>query len=77
MRTTPEAGSGFFDATLRLSRQPWSASSLHRALLSHPWMTAGVIGAVHWQALKLLLKRVPVFTHPARIRRPTVARKNG
>jgi DUF1365 family protein len=27
-------------------------------------MTAKVIGAIHWQALRLYLKRVPVFTHP-------------
>jgi DUF1365 family protein len=61
---TIEDGKPFFDATLNLERKPWSARSLHRALLSHPWMTAKVIGAIHWEALRLYLKKVPVFTHP-------------
>jgi len=61
---TIEDGKPFFDATLKLERRPWSARSLHRALFSHPWMTAKVIGAIHWEALRLYLKKVPVFTHP-------------
>jgi DUF1365 family protein len=63
---TIEDGNPFFDATLNLERRPWSAHSLHRALLSHPWMTAKVIVAIHWEALRLYLKKVPVFTHPRR-----------
>jgi DUF1365 family protein len=58
----------FFDATLALQRQPWTARNLGRILLLHPWMTAKVIGAIHWEALRLFLKRVPIFTHPARVR---------
>jgi DUF1365 family protein len=60
----------FFDATLALERQPWTSRNLTRLLVRHPWMTAKVIGAIHWQALRLYLKRVPVFTHPARMRPP-------
>jgi len=67
MRTLEE-GRGCFDATLTLDRRPWSASSLHRALLRHPCLTGKVIAAIHWEALRLYLKKVPVFTHPARIR---------
>ncbi|MBI5085683.1 MAG: DUF1365 domain-containing protein [Acidobacteria bacterium] len=55
-----------FDATLSLRRQPWSASALHRALGRFPCVTAKTIAAIHWQALRLFLKKVPVFTHPAR-----------
>lgn len=62
-----------FDATLRLRREPWSAGALHRALRRFPWMTAKVIAAIHWQALRLYLKKAPVFTHPAR--RPENARE--
>jgi len=29
-------------------------------------MTAKVIAAIHWEALRLYFKKVPVFTHPAR-----------
>ena len=57
---------GGFDATLQLRREPWSAASLHRALLRFPWMTAKVIWAIHWEALRLYCKRVPVYTHPGR-----------
>ena len=66
-----ETGRGsepFFDATLTLRRQPWTSQTLGGVLLRHPWMTAKVLAAIHWQALRLLLKRVPVFTHPARAR---------
>jgi DUF1365 family protein len=64
------SGIPFFDATLTLERGPWTARSLFRVLLRHPWMTAKVIGAIHWQALLLFFKRVPVHTHPARMRPP-------
>lgn len=59
------AATHFFDATLTLRHRPWSA--LSGALLRHPWMTAKVIAAIHFEALRLFLKKVPVFTHPARI----------
>jgi hypothetical protein len=29
-------------------------------------MTAGVVTAIHWNALKLWLKGNPVYTHPER-----------
>lgn len=56
------------DATLTLRREAWSASALHRTLLSFPWMTAKVIGAIHWEALRLFAKRVSIFPHPRRHR---------
>ena len=65
-----ESSTPFFDATLALEHEPWTARSVALALLRHPWMTAKVIAAIHWQALRLFLKRVPVYTHPARIRPP-------
>lgn len=61
--------SPFFDATLTLSREPWTGQTMRRALLRHPWMTAKVIAAIHWQALRLLIKRVPVFDHPSKTKR--------
>jgi len=63
-----ESPQPFFDATLALEREPWTSRSLGRILLLHPWMTAKVIGAIHWEALRLFMKRVPVYTHPARVR---------
>ena len=64
---TIENGEAFFDATLSLRRRPWTAGSLHSALLAHPWMTAKVIAAIHWEALRLYLRKAPVFTHPRRL----------
>jgi DUF1365 family protein len=63
---TIERERAIFDATLMLERKPWSSESLLRALARHPWMTAKVIAAIHWEALRLWVKRVPVFTHPGR-----------
>lgn len=54
-----------FDVTLALRRRPITARSLAAILLRFPFMTARVIAGIHWQALKLWLKRVPVHNHPA------------
>lgn len=53
-----------FDATLSLSRRPLDRRALARVLWRYPLMTAQVIGAIHWQALRLWLKRNPVYDHP-------------
>jgi DUF1365 family protein len=38
--------------------------ALLRALAAYPLMTVKVVAAIHWQALKLWLKRTPVYGHP-------------
>lgn len=63
---TLDHGTSFFDATLTLERQPWTARNLAAALARQPWMTAKVMVAIHWEALRLWWKRVPVHPHPAR-----------
>jgi hypothetical protein len=57
-------GSRLFDATLTLRRREVSTASLAGALLRFPPMTARVVGAIYWQALRLWLKRTPFFPHP-------------
>jgi DUF1365 family protein len=59
-----EAGQEIFNSTLNLERRPWSSRELNRAILTFPWITAQVICAIHWQALRLLVKNVPVVKHP-------------
>src|SRR3990167_10689923 len=54
-----------FDATLSLQREALSRASLHRYLWRFPWMTAKTGLAIYWQALRLLLKRTPIFSHQA------------
>ena len=59
-------GQKILDATLKLKRTEISAWSLAKVLLLYPLMTLKVIFAIHWQALRLWLKRVPVHDHPAK-----------
>lgn len=53
-----------FNATLTLERRALDGASLARVLWRYPLMTAQVIGAIHWQALRLWMKRNPVHDHP-------------
>jgi hypothetical protein len=45
--------------------EPITAQSLRRAVLSYPLMTMAVVWRIHWQALRLFVKRVPFFRLPA------------
>ncbi len=45
--------------------QPLTDAALLRALTGYPAFTFGVIARIHWQALRLWLKRVPFFRKPA------------
>ncbi len=59
-----EAGGRVFDATLAMRRVEMTTASMARALVRYPAMTVQVIAAIHWHALRLWLKRVPVHAHP-------------
>ena len=43
---------------------PMSSGALFKAFVSYPWLTVGIVYRIHWQALKLWLKRVPFFRKP-------------
>ena len=57
-------GGTLFDATLRLDRREWTAREIRVALARHPVMTASVIASIHWEAVKLWWKGVPVVKRP-------------
>ncbi|MBY6189519.1 DUF1365 domain-containing protein [Microbulbifer agarilyticus] len=59
-----QEGECVFDACMALEREEISASSLIRKLIQYPLFTVKVIGAIYWEALKLLIKRVPLYSHP-------------
>ncbi len=45
-------------------RAPLSDRCLLRCLITHPLMTAKVIAGIHWEALRLWLKGVPLVSRP-------------
>jgi DUF1365 family protein len=53
-----------FDATLSLRAQAVTPAALLLTLAAYPFMTLRVITAIHWQALRLWLKRTPLYAHP-------------
>ena len=53
-----------FTASLVLRRVELSDASIRRVLLRYPLMTAKVIGAIHWEALKLWWKGAPFHSQP-------------
>ena len=44
--------------------EPLTAASARRAFWGMPLMTLGVVARIHWQALRLALRRVPFFHKP-------------
>lgn len=62
-----EGGAPQFDATLTLHREPLTRAAMWRALAAFPLITFKVGTLIYWNALVLLLKRTPFFTHPAKI----------
>ncbi len=56
-----------FSASLHLQKQELNGANLARTLLRWPFMTAKVISAIYWQALRLKRKGVPFCPHPEKL----------
>lgn len=44
--------------------QPLTARSVRQAVLAFPLLSLGIVWRIHWQALRLALKRTPFFRKP-------------
>jgi DUF1365 family protein len=58
------SGETDFVASLGARREPLTDASLLSLSLSKPFMTLGVVAAIHWQAFRLLLKGAPFGPRP-------------
>jgi hypothetical protein len=56
-------GTPILDAWVTGERRPLTDAALLRAALSIPLLTLKVLAGIHWEALKLWVKGVPLFRH--------------
>ena len=54
-----------FVANLNLSRQELNSQNLKRVVRKIPFMTIKTVVGIYWQALKLFIKGMPIYSHPA------------
>jgi DUF1365 family protein len=59
-----------FAAVLALHRREIDGASLAAVLVRYPFMTLKVIGAIHWQALRLWWRGGRTYVHPRKHLRP-------
>lgn len=62
---TSTTGPALINTSISGHLQPLDARSLRQAVWSYPAMGLLVVARIHWQALRLWLKRVPFFRQPA------------
>jgi len=53
-----------FSAGINLSRMPLDNANLSKAIKRIPSMTIKTVIGIYWQALKLFIKRTPLYSHP-------------
>ncbi|RTE87319.1 MULTISPECIES: DUF1365 domain-containing protein [Gammaproteobacteria] len=53
-----------FDATLKLSKQELNSKSIRSVLRKHPIQVVKIVWGIYWHAVKLFLKKVPIYKHP-------------
>lgn len=60
-------GRQYLSVGLQLGLEPMNVAAMRRMPLKFPLMTARVLAAIYWQALRLWLKRTPFHTHPGKV----------
>lgn len=63
-------GTECFATGMRLALEAMTPSKMTRMPLVFPLMTLRVVVGIYWQAFRLWLKRIPLFTHPDRAGAP-------
>jgi len=63
-----KSGMKVFDATLTMERKALTIKNLLISVLRFPFITLLVVYRIHWQALKLWIKKAPFFPHPSKIK---------
>ncbi len=69
-------GEKIFDATLALERKRITSVSLSLMLIQFPIITAKVMLAIYFEALRLWLKKIPFIQHPGKTEAPTTVTSN-
>lgn len=59
-----DLGGPLIETSVSGTLEPLTTQAMRRALWRYPAMTLGVMARIHWQALKLFLKRAPFFGKP-------------
>ena len=59
-----DAAGDLLHTALSGAAAPLTSGPLFKAFVSYPLLTLGVVFRIHWQALRLWIKRVPFFTKP-------------
>ena len=59
-----DAGGALLQTSIEGDLTPLTDARLLRTLISHPLFTLGVVARIHWQALRLWLRRVPFVSKP-------------
>lgn len=59
-------GERIFNASMRLKRREITGMSLAGVLVRFPLVTMKITAAIHWQALRLWIKRCPLYAHPSK-----------
>ena len=61
-----DQGRECFTAGMRLVLEPVTAVAMRRMPWRFPLMTLKVVAGIYWQALRLWIKRIPFYSHPAK-----------
>jgi len=77
VRDSHEGVPRVFDATLRLKRREITPARLRNVLFQYPLLTAQIILKIHLEALRLWIRRAPVFPHPGAAALPTPSTTRG